>query len=251
MTATIVVADRVPADRAAFTEALKGSPYQVVAEAAHGDALLEAVDKLKPWCVAMDLLLPGHADKPADGGVHAMKKVLGRPFKPKVLVIHDVNTAHLVMGALQTGAGSRVRKPFKREALLEALAKLNTGQEGERAVKQMGVRLKRSFVVHYKGVNEGFFAKKREAVTTDLSETGIGMATGEKIAKGTVLNVEVDLPGESPVKAKCQAMRVEHVTGMQRYDVGLTFVEMDQAERDRLKKFISRMVERGTGIIKA
>lgn len=250
MSASVIVADRVPADRGAFVEALKGSAYEVVAEAAHGDAMIEAAEKHKPWCVALDLLLPGHADRPADGGVHAMKRLLGK-VKTKVLVIHDVNTAHLVMGALQSGAGSRVRKPFKREPLLEALAKLGTGQEGERAVKQMGVRLKRQMVVTYKGADEGFFSKKREGVTTDIASTGIGMQTPEKIQKGKVLVIELDLPGEPVLKAKCQAMRVEAVAGLQRYDVGMTFVELDPAEQERLKRFIARLVERGTGVIKA
>src|SRR5436190_1579252 len=160
MANTIVIGDSSVSDRAAFREALKGTGYDVIAEAANGDALLAAIEAKKPWCVAFDLLLPGHADKPGDGGVKVMKRIRDKFPDMRFLVIHNVQTAQLVMGALSEGAGARVRKPFKRESLLEALAKVGTGQEGTTSVKQAGVRLKKQLPISYKLVTDGFFTKK-------------------------------------------------------------------------------------------
>jgi len=249
---TIIVADSIAADRAAFRTMLKDSAYDVVGEAAHGDDLLAAAVQHKPWCVACDILLPGHADNPADGGLAAMKRVLGKLPKTKILVIHSVESTMRVMDTLkEMQAGTRVRKPFKRDSLIDSLAKLSTGQEGEKSVQQLSVRLKKALVVHYKGQNEGWFAKKRDAVTTDISDHGVGIQSAEKFPKGTILNLEIELPGEAPVKAKCQVQRVEHVAGLPRYDVGMTVLEMDASDRERYTNFIRRILERGTGVIKA
>lgn len=249
MAATIVVADAVAADRAAFIEALKGTAYQVVAAVGDGDAALAAVEKHKPWCLAFDLLLPGHAGRPGDGGIATIKRVQQVFPGVRFLAIHNSQTMQIVMNALTAGAGSRVRKPFKRDSLLESLGKLGAGGDGSTQVKQAAVRLKKALPLTYKLASDGFFVKKREAITTDVSEAGIGLTTEEKMPKGTMLNVELDLSGEAPLKAKAQVARFEPITGMPRYNVGLVFIGLDPAERDRLKSFIVRALERGTAHI--
>lgn len=246
MAATIVIADASLSDRTAFREVLKGTAYEVVADAGNGDALLEAALKHKPWCVAFDLQLPGHADRGGDGGTHAMKRVKQKLPATKFLVIHNVQTAQLVMGALNEGAGARVRKPFKLESLLEAFGKLGTGQEGTTSIKQATVRLKKSLTLSYKLATDGFFTKKRDAVTTDVSEGGIGATVGEKLGKTNILNVEIDLGPDGPLKARMQVARVEPIAGLPRYEVGLVFLDLDPASRDRLKAFVRREVERVT-----
>lgn len=250
MASTIVVADSASAERATFRDALKDTAYEVVGEAAHGDALLEACEKFNPWCVAFDLLLPGHADRGGDGGVLAMQRVLKKFPKIKFLAVHNVATAQLVMGALSAGAGARVRKPVKRDALLEALGKLGTGQAGTTSVKQGTVRLKKSLAFTWKLATDGFFTKKRECVTTEIGEAGLQIQVQEKIAKGAVLNVEVEFPAEAPLKARCQAAKVEPEPGLPRFVADLNFVEIAPAEKDRLKAFLRRLMERGTGIIR-
>jgi DNA-binding NarL/FixJ family response regulator len=246
MAQTIVMGDASIADRGAFREALKGTAYEVLADVAHGDAMFDAVAQHKPWCVAFDLLLPGHADRGADGGVKIMKRIKEKFPATKFLVVHNVQTATLVMGALSDGAGARVRKPFKRETLLEALGKLGSGQEGTTSIKQQAVRLKKALTVKYKLVTDGFFTKKREAVTSDVSEAGIGLTTEEKIQKTAVLNVELALIGEDPITARMQVARAVPVPGLPRFDLGLVFTELDQASRERLKRYIMRELERGT-----
>lgn len=243
---TIVVGDTAVSERGAFREALKGTAYEVVADAAHGDALLEAVAKHRPWCVAFDLVLPGHAGQPGDGGVKVMKRIKAKFPDTKFLAIHNVQTASLVMSALSEGAGARVRKPFKRESLLEALAKLASGQEGTTSVKQAAVRLKKALPVRYKLSTDGFFTKKRDALTNDMSEAGLGMVVEEKLLKGATLNVEIEFAGEAPVAAKMQVARVEPVTGLARFNVGLVFTEIDAASKERLKKYIAKELERAT-----
>jgi len=250
MRTTIIVADKSAEVRKAFSGLLSGTPYEVVGEATDGDALFEAIDLLKPWAIAIDLLLPGHANKPGDGGNSLVKKIADKYPKLKVLILHSGETVHLVMGAISLSNGVRVRKPLQRDKVLEAFTQLATGQDGVGGAGQMGVKLKKALLMSYKNVNDGFFTKKREAMTTDLSETGISIQTEEKLAKGAVLNIELDLPGEAPLKAKMQAIRVEPLVDLKRFDVGLNFVELAQAEKERLKAFTRRLMERGTNVMK-
>lgn len=246
MAGSIVIGDASLADRGAFREALKGTGYEVLADVANGDALFQAVEQHRPWCVTFDLLLPGHADRPGDGGVNVMKRIKAKFPATKFLVVHNVQTAQLVMGALSDGAGARVRKPFKHESLIEALAKLGSGQEGTTSVKQVAVRLKKAMTLRYKLASDGFFTKKREAVTSDISEAGIGMTSEEKLSKTAIVNVEIDVIGEAPIVAKMQVARVEPVAGLPRFNVGLVFINLDPAVRERLKAFIMRSLEKGT-----
>ncbi len=251
MKPTIVLADSGEADRKMFMEALKGTPYEVVGEAAHADGMFEAVTLLKPWCVAIDLRLPGHADRPGDGGSNAVRTLADKHSKVKVLVLHNADTVHLVMGAVSSSHGVRVRKPIKRDTLLDALTKLASGQEGELGIKQVGVKLKKTMVLYYKLATDGFFTKRRECLTTEVGEAGFMVQFTEKMARGAVLNVELDLPGEQPVKAKCQVTKVDPEPLTTRLVGELSFVEIAPAERERLKSFLRRLMERGTGIIKA
>ncbi|MCE9583283.1 MAG: hypothetical protein K8T20_12405 [Planctomycetes bacterium] len=250
MKPTIVLADQAIEDRRSFITAIAGTPYEVVGEAAHGDGLLEAVELLKPWCVAIDLRLPGHADRPGDGGSNAVRKLVDKYPKVKILILHNADTVHLVMGAVSASQGVRVRKPLKRESVIEALTKLASGQEGELGIKQIGVKLKRTIVMHYKLATDGFFTKKRECVTTEIGEAGLQIQVEEKIARGAVMNIELEFPAEAPLKAKCQAMKVEPEPGLPRFVADLSFVEIAPAERERLKGFLRRLMERGTGIIR-
>lgn len=251
MKPTIVLADSGETDRKMFLEAVKGTPYEVVGEASNGDALVEAVDLLKPWCVAIDLRLPGHADKPGDGGSNVVRLLANKFPKVKVLVLHNADTVHLVMGAVSTSHGVRVRKPIKRESLLEALTKLASGQEGELGIKQVGTKLKKTMLMGYKLTTDGFFTKRRECLTTEIGDAGFQVQFTEKLARGATLNVELELPGEAAVKAKCQVVKIDPEPMTTRFNAELAFVEIAQAERDRLKAFMRRLMERGTGIIKA
>ncbi|MEK7466257.1 MAG: PilZ domain-containing protein [Planctomycetota bacterium] len=251
MKATIVLADGGEGDRKMFMEAIKGTPYEVVGEAAHGDGMIEAVELLKPWCVAIDLKLPGHAAKPGDGGSNAVRHLVDKYPKVKVLILHNADTVHLVMGAVHSSHGVRVRKPIKRESLLEALTKLASGQEGELGIKQIGVKLKKTMLMTYKLTSDGFFTKKRECLTVEVGDAGFQVQLQEKLAKGSVLVVELDLPNEQPVKAKCQVTKIDPEPTTTRFNAELSFVEIAQPERDRLKGFLRRLMERGTGIIKA
>lgn len=250
MKPTIVLADGGEADRKMFMDALKGTPYEVVGEAAHADGMFEAVTLLKPWCVAIDLKLPGHADRPGDGGSNAVRTLADKHSKVKVLVLHNADTVHLVMGAVSSSHGVRVRKPIKRETLLDALTKLASGQEGELGIKAVGVKVKKTMLMYYKLATDGFFTKRRECLTTEVSESGIQVQFTEKVARGAVLNIELELPGEQSFKAKCQVTKSDPEPMTTRFTGELVFAEIAPAEQERLKSFLRRLVERASGAAK-
>lgn len=250
MGSTILIADPVREDCAAFVAAIASTHYRIVGECHHGDSLLETVDRMKPWLVAVDLHLPGPCERIGEAGVAAVKRITDKHPQVNVLVLHDQTNANLVVNAMAAGGTAVLRKPLRPEALIDTLDKLNNPRGESASSKMMAVRMKRSLPLSYKGTDEGFFVRKRDAVTTELGLMGMVMHTEEKLARGKIIAVEISLPGEAPLKAKMSANKVDPVPGMNRFEVTLAYVDMSPEERSRLQAYFKRMLEKGTTILR-
>ncbi|MBI2921304.1 MAG: response regulator [Planctomycetes bacterium] len=244
MGSTILVADPACVDRDAFCTALASTHYRVVGKCRHGDTLLETVQRLKPWLVAIDLHLPGLSERPGEAAVVVVQRVTDRHPQVNVLVLHDRTNANLVVNAMAAGGTASLRKPLRPETLIETLDKLNNPRGEIASSKMLAVRVKRSVPLSYKGVDEGFFAGKRDALATELGLMSVVMHTEEKLARGRIIAVEIALPGEAPLKAKMQANAVDAVPGLNRFEVTLGYVDMSPEERTRLHAWFRRMLER-------
>jgi len=80
---------------------------------------------------------------------------------------------------------------------------------------------------------------KKKAVLRDISISGIGLSTPDKLSKDTVLPLNIYLEGSSNIvdlKGKvlwCQESDLENY-----YDVGLEIVSIDDANQKKLYQFI-------------
>jgi DNA-binding NarL/FixJ family response regulator len=245
MGSTIVLADQSVEDRAAFIQALSGQPFRVVAEAERGDQMVEVADRNRPWLVAISI------DLPRDGAGPAIRNLLAKRPDTKVLVMHGVAHASNVPKVMAAGGSARLMKPFTPESVVAALKGINAASIAPKSAESRIIqRIKKVIPISYKGVEEGFFAKKREAMTVEFSAITVLMHGEEKLAVGKDLNAEIEVPGEAPLKAKMRVNRCEPVAGMNRFETTLSFAEMAPAERERLRAFVSRIVERKSALPK-
>jgi len=250
MGSTILIADPSNESRAAFVAALAHTHFRIVGECVHGDALIDAVTRIKPWCVAVDLALPGPSERLGEAGVAAIRRITDEHHGLTVLVVHDQTNIQHVVSAMAAGGDASLRKPFRPEALIDTLDKLNNPKSESASSKMLAARVHRALPMTYKGVDEGFFSKRRDAVTAEIGLMGMLIHTEENLARGRVLNVEVSIAGEAPIKAKMQVAKTEPVPGMSRFAVQLTYVEMSPDERGRLQAYFKRLLEKGTSVMR-
>jgi DNA-binding NarL/FixJ family response regulator len=244
----ILLADAGEASRSEFKQCLKNTKYKVVAEVTNADDLMARYEQLRPELVVMCMSLPGHRDRVEGGGQQAMARIFKLHPKPRVVITHTLDTQYLVVSALKAGAIAAVRKPFKVDKTLEALAKGETSRGGAAAVQRAGVRLRKPLVIKYKKALDGFFTGKREAIADDISQTGISMRTQEQLAEKTILKIVIDLPGEKTrLKLRGQIMRAKPIVGVGQFDIGVAFVETDAHTQEQLRQFIVKTVAKSGG----
>jgi c-di-GMP-binding flagellar brake protein YcgR len=79
-----------------------------------------------------------------------------------------------------------------------------------------------------------------DANTADISGGGISFTTPVPPREGSQMRLELELPGEKPVKAVGSVVRVADRSGpiKKRYKVGVTFLVIEEKDRDRIIKYI-------------
>ncbi|MDQ7779036.1 MAG: response regulator, partial [Planctomycetota bacterium] len=160
----VIIADENEQSRAEFKQCIQKTKYTVVAEVTNCDDLIAAYEKKRPELVVMCIALSGHRDRKGEGGQQGLARLLKLQPKPRVVIAHGLDTQYLVVSALKSGAIASVRKPFKPDKTLEALAKGEISRGGAAAVQRGGMRLRKSFMVRFKKASEGFFKFMREAI---------------------------------------------------------------------------------------
>ncbi len=95
--------------------------FTVVGEAASGESAYQLFLDLKPDVVVMDLAMPGM------GGLEALRRILARDPKARVLALSAHDDATHVRHALREGALGFLSKRSAPDALLEAVATVAEG----------------------------------------------------------------------------------------------------------------------------
>jgi len=86
---------------------LEQNGFEVVGEAANGEAAIALYDKVHPDLVTMDLILPGIS------GAEATAKLLEKDSKVKVVAISSMGgTPQKLTEILKAGARNVISKPF-------------------------------------------------------------------------------------------------------------------------------------------
>ncbi|MBI2919774.1 MAG: hypothetical protein HYY18_01665 [Planctomycetes bacterium] len=242
MNPTVVVAGPSPARRAEFIEALRDTAYRLAAETGRADAVLPLTTRFQPWCVAVDLAYAGGSGRAGDGGVALVRQILAAHPQVTVLALFEETTATQAAEARRAGASDALRMPVEAPALIRALDTLSNPRGEVASRKLLAARHRKALTVSYKAVDEGFFARRRVAVTTEIGLMEVILHAEEAFAAGRVLAAEIKLPGDAPLKAHLQVSRVEPLPGLGRFQLTLMWSEMRPEERERLKGFVRGML---------
>jgi len=97
---------------------LKGSEFEIVGTARNGQDALELFGKLGPDLVLMDLIMPGWS------GEESLAKILEADPDARVIMISSMGTEDAIERCRKIGARDFLKKPFKKEELLEFLSSL-------------------------------------------------------------------------------------------------------------------------------
>jgi len=111
----VVIADDHPMYRDGLARALRASGIDVVAEAANGEAAVQAVAATEPDVVVMDLRMPGVS------GLEAIRIVVEHASSTRVLVLSVSAEARDIDDAMTAGAGGYVLKDEPVEDLIAAV----------------------------------------------------------------------------------------------------------------------------------
>jgi DNA-binding NarL/FixJ family response regulator len=119
---TIVLADDQELVRAGFRVILESEPgLRVVGEAADGAAAVEAVARLRPDVVCLDVQMPGV------DGLEAARRIGALPDPPAVLVLTTFDHDDALFQALEAGASGFLLKNASPERLIEAVRTVAAG----------------------------------------------------------------------------------------------------------------------------
>jgi two-component system chemotaxis response regulator CheY len=123
----VLICDDAMFMRSVISSVLTSAGYEVVGEAATGDEAVARYTELRPDVVTMDLLMPGM------GGLDALKAIRAATPDARIVICSAMGQEPLMQQALEAGAAAFIVKPFKSDALLEAVTKALRGdatQEG-------------------------------------------------------------------------------------------------------------------------
>ncbi|MGA6168661.1 response regulator [Streptomyces sp. NPDC012600] len=113
---TLVLADDHPVVRDGLRGMFTAAPgFEVLGEASNGVDALDAVERLDPDVVLMDLRMPG------GGGVAAITELTRRGSRARVLVLTTYDTDSDTLPAIEAGATGYLLKDAPREELFAAV----------------------------------------------------------------------------------------------------------------------------------
>ncbi len=92
--------------------------YDIVAEAGDGDEALALYAEHVPDFVTLDISMP------KTNGMEALRIMMSRFEKPKIVIVSAVGQQRLVIEALRLGAKDFVIKPFETARVLKAIDRL-------------------------------------------------------------------------------------------------------------------------------
>jgi DNA-binding NarL/FixJ family response regulator len=122
MSSRVLVVDDQELVRAGFVKLLESEPgVQVVGQAVDGADAVEAVARVKPEVVLMDVRMPRM------DGIEATRRICARDGAPRVLILTTFDLDEYVFEALKAGASGFLLKDAPPEELLNALRVVAAG----------------------------------------------------------------------------------------------------------------------------
>ena len=107
------------------------------------------------------------------------------------------------------------------------------------------VRIERPVIVKYTTLDE--VCSEDQIVSSDISEAGVRFTVYERLAKGTMLNIELHLPFDSmPVLAEGSVVWINKVKEepIKVFEVGVVFLEIGEWDLKRFKGYINNEIKK-------
>ena len=117
----LLVVDDVPLFRAGLTAALTGAGYDVVGEAADGEAAVAVAEVEQPDIVLLDLLMPGMS------GVDVLEKITAVAPNAAVVLLTGSESEEDMVAAIKGGARGYILKDMPFDDLVGAIDNIATG----------------------------------------------------------------------------------------------------------------------------
>jgi len=114
----ILVADDAKFMRKLLAKRLEEGGYEVVGEAETGSEAIALYERIKPDLVTMDLVMPDMS------GIDAIKEIVSRDPKARIVVVSAMGQQSLVSEAMSAGARDFVVKPFHPSVVLEVIGRV-------------------------------------------------------------------------------------------------------------------------------
>ena len=115
---TILVVDDSMYMRTMISEALKGAGYDIVGQAANGEAAIDMALDLKPDLITLDNILP---DMIGTDILRVLKQ--DEKLESKVIMISAVGQESVIQEGMGLGASYYIVKPFTTEGLIDVVNK--------------------------------------------------------------------------------------------------------------------------------
>ena len=114
----VMIVDDAGFTRAMLKNIINDTSYaEVVAEAKNGKEAIALYQKIKPDMVTMDLIMP------EVGGLEAIDSIMRFDKSASIIVVSAIGQQDLILEATKKGAKDFIRKPFKKDQVVEILQK--------------------------------------------------------------------------------------------------------------------------------
>jgi len=123
VSARILIVDDASFMRMMLRNILTSHGHTIVAEAENGLKAIEAYQQSKPDIMLIDLIMPEM------GGIEAVKRIMEIDPKARVIICSAMGQQALVVEAMQAGARDFIIKPFQPTSVIEAVQKMELGEE--------------------------------------------------------------------------------------------------------------------------
>jgi two-component system NarL family response regulator len=117
----LLVVDDVPLFRAGLTAALVGAGYEVVGEAANGEAAVAIAESELPDLVLLDVLMPG------ESGIDAMQKIHAVSPNSAIVLLTGSESEEDLVSAIKLGARGYIVKDMPFEHLVMSIDNVAAG----------------------------------------------------------------------------------------------------------------------------
>lgn len=118
MAVRVLVVDDAAFMRMMVKDILSKNGYEVVGEAENGAKALEKYQELKPDLTTMDITMPEM------DGISAVKEIRKIDPNAKIVMCSAMGQQAMVVEAIKNGAKDFIVKPFEKDKVLAAIAKL-------------------------------------------------------------------------------------------------------------------------------